>query len=99
MCGCSSSKGLDLLAAQTETQDVSCLPALRVSDVAPTMPVTLIQTGSAGTAPCPCGFAFTQLKVSLHVFEPTCDICPCRGCSHSALRAAHQWSGLLPSHV
>lgn len=56
---CPSCKGLELLAAQSETQDASCLPALRVSDVEPTIPVTAVQTGSAGTAPCP-------IKVHVH---------------------------------
>lgn len=44
-------KGLELLAAQSKTQDASCLPALRVSDVEPTIPVTAVQMGSAGGVP------------------------------------------------
>uniref|UniRef100_A0A3Q3WJI8 Pitrilysin metalloproteinase 1 n=1 Tax=Mola mola TaxID=94237 RepID=A0A3Q3WJI8_MOLML len=44
-------KGLELLAAQTKTQDASCLPALRVSDIEPTIPVTPVQISTAGGAP------------------------------------------------
>ncbi|KAG8013806.1 Presequence protease, partial [Nibea albiflora] len=44
-------KGLELLSAQSETQDVSCLPALKVSDIEPTMPVTPVQIGAAGSVP------------------------------------------------
>jgi len=40
--------GLALLAAQSETQDASCLPALKVSDIEPTVPVTPVQFGAAG---------------------------------------------------
>uniref|UniRef100_A0A8D3CHC9 Presequence protease, mitochondrial n=1 Tax=Scophthalmus maximus TaxID=52904 RepID=A0A8D3CHC9_SCOMX len=44
-------KGLELLATQSETQDASCLPALKVCDIAPTIPVTPVQIGSAGGVP------------------------------------------------
>lgn len=44
-------KGLELLAAQSETQDASCLPALKVSDVEPTIPLTPVTMGSAGGVP------------------------------------------------
>lgn len=43
--------GLALLAAQSQTQDASCLPALKVSDIEPTMPVTPVQIGAAGGVP------------------------------------------------
>lgn len=46
---CFSCKGLELLAAQSQAQDVSCLPALKVSDIAPTIPITPVQISSAGT--------------------------------------------------
>lgn len=46
----SSWKGLELLAAQSKTQDASCLPALKVSDIEPTIPVTPVQISAAGTA-------------------------------------------------
>lgn len=64
LCVCSPCEGLELLAAQSQTQDASCLPALRVSDVQPTIPVTEVQMGSIGTAPRPRAF-----KVSLLVFK------------------------------
>uniref|UniRef100_H3CRB7 Presequence protease, mitochondrial n=1 Tax=Tetraodon nigroviridis TaxID=99883 RepID=H3CRB7_TETNG len=44
-------KGLELLAAQSRTEDASCLPALQVSDVAPTIPITPVQMSSAGGVP------------------------------------------------
>ncbi|KAM4604990.1 presequence protease, mitochondrial-like [Polymixia lowei] len=44
-------KGLELLAAQSKTQDASCLPALQVSDIEPTIPVTPVQMGTAGGVP------------------------------------------------
>uniref|UniRef100_A0A668AUX1 Pitrilysin metalloproteinase 1 n=1 Tax=Myripristis murdjan TaxID=586833 RepID=A0A668AUX1_9TELE len=44
-------KGLELLASQSKTQDASCLPALKVSDIEPTIPVTPVQLGSAGGVP------------------------------------------------
>lgn len=44
-------KGLELLAAQTKTQDASCLPALKVSDIEPTIPITPVQIGTAGGVP------------------------------------------------
>uniref|UniRef100_A0AAQ5XFW1 Presequence protease, mitochondrial n=1 Tax=Amphiprion ocellaris TaxID=80972 RepID=A0AAQ5XFW1_AMPOC len=37
-------KGLELLAAQSKTQDASCLPALKVSDIEPTIPITPVET-------------------------------------------------------
>ncbi|XP_060899688.1 presequence protease, mitochondrial-like [Labrus mixtus] len=40
-------KGLELLAAQSKTQDASCLPALKVSDTEPTIPVTPVQISTA----------------------------------------------------
>ncbi|XP_068427664.1 presequence protease, mitochondrial [Clinocottus analis] len=43
--------GLALLAAQSQTQDASCLPALKVSDIEPTMPFTPVQDGTAGGVP------------------------------------------------
>lgn len=46
----SSGKGLELLAAQSKTQDASCLPALKVSDIQPTIPVTPVQNGTTGKA-------------------------------------------------
>uniref|UniRef100_A0A665XFA6 Pitrilysin metalloproteinase 1 n=1 Tax=Echeneis naucrates TaxID=173247 RepID=A0A665XFA6_ECHNA len=44
-------KGLELLAAQSKTQDASCLPALKVSDIEPAIPITPVQMGSAGCVP------------------------------------------------
>ncbi|XP_007552053.1 presequence protease, mitochondrial-like isoform X1 [Poecilia formosa] len=44
-------KGLELLAAQSKTQDASCLPALRVSDIQPTIPFTAVQLSTAGHVP------------------------------------------------
>lgn len=44
-------KGLELLAAQSKTQDASCLPALKVSDIEPTIPFTTVQMSSAGGVP------------------------------------------------
>uniref|UniRef100_A0A3B4G507 Pitrilysin metalloproteinase 1 n=1 Tax=Pundamilia nyererei TaxID=303518 RepID=A0A3B4G507_9CICH len=44
-------KGLELLAAQSQTQDVSCLPALKVSDIEPTIPITPVQISTAGGVP------------------------------------------------
>ncbi|XP_056913748.1 presequence protease, mitochondrial isoform X2 [Takifugu flavidus] len=44
-------KGLELLAAQSQTQDASCLPALQVSDITPTIPITPVQMGSAAGVP------------------------------------------------
>lgn len=40
--------GLQLLAAQSTTQDASCLPALKVSDIEPIIPYTSVQLESAG---------------------------------------------------
>ncbi|KAM4551302.1 presequence protease, mitochondrial [Odontesthes bonariensis] len=44
-------KGLELLAAQSKTQDASCLPALRVSDIEPTIPITPFHMSTAGAVP------------------------------------------------
>uniref|UniRef100_A0A3P8X2P7 Presequence protease, mitochondrial n=1 Tax=Cynoglossus semilaevis TaxID=244447 RepID=A0A3P8X2P7_CYNSE len=44
-------KGLDLLEAQSQTQDISCLPALKVSDIEPRTSVTAVQLTSAGGVP------------------------------------------------
>ncbi|KAM7400088.1 hypothetical protein PAMA_004675 [Pampus argenteus] len=44
-------KGLELLAAQSETQDASCLPAVKVSDIEPTIPITPVQISTAGGVP------------------------------------------------
>ncbi|KAK1878827.1 Presequence protease mitochondrial [Dissostichus eleginoides] len=44
-------KGLELLAAQSKTQDASCLPALKVSDIEPTIPITSVQISTAGGVP------------------------------------------------
>ncbi|XP_030631404.1 presequence protease, mitochondrial isoform X2 [Chanos chanos] len=44
-------KGLQLLEAQSTTQDASCLPALKVSDIQPTIQYTPVQMGSAGGVP------------------------------------------------
>ncbi|XP_047446462.1 presequence protease, mitochondrial [Mugil cephalus] len=44
-------KGLELLEAQSKTQDASCLPALKVSDIAPTTPITPVQMSTAGGVP------------------------------------------------
>ncbi|XP_028987098.1 presequence protease, mitochondrial [Betta splendens] len=41
-------KGLELLAAQSKTQDASCLPALKVSDIQPTIPITPVQIDTTG---------------------------------------------------
>ncbi|XP_062843809.1 presequence protease, mitochondrial [Trichomycterus rosablanca] len=44
-------KGLQLLSAQSETQDASCLPALKVSDIQPTIAPTPVQMDTAGGVP------------------------------------------------
>lgn len=44
-------KGLELLAAQSKTQDASCLPALKISDIEPTIPITPVQISTAGGVP------------------------------------------------
>ncbi|XP_076014931.1 presequence protease, mitochondrial [Genypterus blacodes] len=44
-------KGLELLEAQNQTQDASCLPALKVSDIAPTIALTAVQMGRAAGVP------------------------------------------------
>ncbi|KAG7524059.1 presequence protease, mitochondrial [Solea senegalensis] len=44
-------KGLELLGAQSQTQDASSLPALKVSDIEPTMPVTPVHISSIGGVP------------------------------------------------
>ncbi|KAK5860414.1 hypothetical protein PBY51_021893 [Eleginops maclovinus] len=44
-------KGLELLAAQSKTQDASCLPALKVSDIEATIPITPVQITTAGGVP------------------------------------------------
>ncbi|XP_061879083.1 presequence protease, mitochondrial isoform X1 [Entelurus aequoreus] len=44
-------KGLQLLDAQSKTQDASCLPALKVSDIAPTIPITPVLMSSAEGVP------------------------------------------------
>uniref|UniRef100_A0A3Q3FLB8 Pitrilysin metalloproteinase 1 n=1 Tax=Labrus bergylta TaxID=56723 RepID=A0A3Q3FLB8_9LABR len=44
-------KGLELLAAQSKTQDASCLSALKVSDIEPTIPVTPVQISTAVGVP------------------------------------------------
>uniref|UniRef100_A0A674BVD4 Pitrilysin metallopeptidase 1 n=1 Tax=Salmo trutta TaxID=8032 RepID=A0A674BVD4_SALTR len=44
-------KGLELLSIQSKTQDASCLPALKVSDIEPTIAVTRVETGTAGGVP------------------------------------------------
>lgn len=44
-------KGLELLDAQSKTQDASCLPAVKVSDIEPTIPITPVQMSTAGGVP------------------------------------------------
>ncbi|XP_070774904.1 presequence protease, mitochondrial [Enoplosus armatus] len=44
-------KGLELLAVQSKTQDASCLPALKMSDIEPTIPITPVQISAAGGVP------------------------------------------------
>ncbi|XP_026168972.1 presequence protease, mitochondrial isoform X1 [Mastacembelus armatus] len=44
-------KGLELLAAQSKTQDASSLPALKVSDIEPTIPITPVHISTAGGVP------------------------------------------------
>ncbi|XP_030220214.1 presequence protease, mitochondrial isoform X1 [Gadus morhua] len=41
-------KGLELLEAQSQAQDASCLPALQVSDIQRTTPTTPVEMGTAG---------------------------------------------------
>ena len=41
--------GLELLSVQSKIQDASCLPALKVSDIEPTIAVTPVEMGTAGT--------------------------------------------------
>ncbi|XP_019363723.1 PREDICTED: presequence protease, mitochondrial [Gavialis gangeticus] len=40
-------KGLELIALQSKPQDTSCLPALKVSDIEPTIPLTKLETAFA----------------------------------------------------
>lgn len=40
--------GLELQAQQSQPPDVSCLPALRVSDIEPRIPVTELEVVQAG---------------------------------------------------
>lgn len=40
--------GLELLSAQSAPQDASCLPALKVSDIEPTIAPTPVEISSAG---------------------------------------------------
>ncbi|KAI4888182.1 hypothetical protein NFI96_014761 [Prochilodus magdalenae] len=42
---------LQLLSEQCKTQDASCLPALKVSDIEPAIPQTPVQMGTAGGVP------------------------------------------------
>ncbi|XP_071232100.1 presequence protease, mitochondrial-like [Salvelinus alpinus] len=44
-------KGLELLSVQSKIQDASCLPALNVSDIEPTIAVTPVEMGTAGGVP------------------------------------------------
>nr|XP_023660537.1 presequence protease, mitochondrial-like [Paramormyrops kingsleyae] len=44
-------KGLQLLSTQSQSQDVSCLPALKISDIEPIIPATPVQMGRAGGLP------------------------------------------------
>ncbi|KAJ8272468.1 hypothetical protein GJAV_G00089420 [Gymnothorax javanicus] len=44
-------KGLQLLAAQSSPQDASCLPALKVSDIEPSIPGTPVEMGTTGGVP------------------------------------------------
>ncbi|XP_006000818.1 presequence protease, mitochondrial isoform X1 [Latimeria chalumnae] len=45
-------KGLELIAAQSTEQDISCLPALKVSDIQPSIPFTQVETAhAAGEVP------------------------------------------------
>ncbi|KPP72132.1 presequence protease, mitochondrial-like [Scleropages formosus] len=49
-------KGLQLLSIQSTSQDASCLPALKVSDIAPTLVPTPVEMGNAEEVPvqyCP----------------------------------------------
>ncbi|XP_069504122.1 presequence protease, mitochondrial [Ambystoma mexicanum] len=50
-------KGLELIALQSKPQDASCLPALKLSDIEPTIPFTELETDlAAGDVPiqyCP----------------------------------------------
>ncbi|KAL4624653.1 presequence protease, mitochondrial-like isoform X1 [Arapaima gigas] len=42
-------KGLQLLSAQSQAEDTSCLPALKVSDIEPAIPITAVQMDHAGS--------------------------------------------------
>ncbi|KAJ8336397.1 hypothetical protein SKAU_G00376170 [Synaphobranchus kaupii] len=44
-------KGIQLLSAQSTPQDASCLPALKVSDIEPTVAATPVETGTTGGVP------------------------------------------------
>ncbi|XP_056375480.1 presequence protease, mitochondrial [Hyla sarda] len=44
-------KGLELLELQSKPQDASCLPALKVSDIEPTIPHTDLELAYAGEVP------------------------------------------------
>ncbi|KAG8443350.1 hypothetical protein GDO86_011952 [Hymenochirus boettgeri] len=44
-------KGLELINLQSKPQDTSCLPALKISDIEPTIPYTDLEIGYAGDVP------------------------------------------------
>lgn len=97
---CSSWKGLELLAAQTKTQDASCLPALRVSDIEPTIPVTPVQISTAGTTKSvPSSYHIYTANAFFLSSSSVWNIPPHRRRSRAVLWAAHQRAGLLQSHV
>ncbi|VCX40263.1 unnamed protein product [Gulo gulo] len=66
-------KGLELQTQQSQPQDASCLPALKVSDIEPTMPLTELEVAlAAGQTPVQfCaqptnGLVYFRAFVSLH---------------------------------
>lgn len=66
-------KGLELQTQQSQPQDASCLPALKVSDIEPTMPLTELEVAlAAGQTPVQIcaqptnGLVYFRAFVSLH---------------------------------
>lgn len=51
--------GLQLQTQQSEAQDASCLPALKVSDIEPSMPCTELAVALAGQC---CAAATTRVQ-------------------------------------
>lgn len=53
--------GLELIALQSKPQDTSCLPALKVSDIEPKIPFTVLETTLVGW----CNHCFVLKRAAL----------------------------------